>query len=124
MSVRMLGLACATIAVVFEALGQIALKKAANRSVITTASGWRIPVSIVAQQPLLIGMGLSCYLMTCILWTLALSFLPVSIVHPMGSIDLIVMLVLSRFILHEQITVRRMIGVGIILAGVILVGTN
>jgi multidrug transporter EmrE-like cation transporter len=118
-SFRGLGLSFVVASVVFEACGQILFKQAAElngdgmspRALLRTV--WR-------NQH--IGAGIFCFIIETILWTLALSYLPVSIAFPAGSLCFVVVAVFSRIVFHEQVDFMRWIGITLILGGVTLVG--
>jgi len=80
--------------------------------------GWK-----VATQPYVIG-GLSCYVVSVVVWILALSRVEVSIAYPMLSIGYVVNAVAAYFLFGEAVGVQRLIGIGIIVLGVYVVARS
>jgi multidrug transporter EmrE-like cation transporter len=80
--------------------------------------GWK-----VATQPYVIG-GLSCYVVSVVVWILALSRVEVSIAYPMLSIGYVVNAVAAYFLFGEAVGVQRLVGIGIIVLGVYVVARS
>jgi len=120
MTGRILGLSFVLASVLLEACGQTAFKQAAE----TNAAGMH-PFTLLRglwrNQPILVGIG--CFMLEALLWTLALSHLPISVAFPAGSMVFVFVALLSCIFLHEQISPSRWIGIALILGGVILVGS-
>jgi multidrug transporter EmrE-like cation transporter len=68
--------------------------------------------------------GLACYAVSVVVWILALSRVPVSVAYPMLSIGYVVNLLAARVLFAEQITLQRVAGVGVIVAGCWLVARS
>lgn len=68
--------------------------------------------------------GFLLYGFGALLMIAALRFGKLSVVHPLLCVSYIAGLFLSHFFLHEELTVYRYVGVAIIMAGVILIGTG
>jgi multidrug transporter EmrE-like cation transporter len=68
--------------------------------------------------------GLACYAVSVVVWILALSRVPVSIAYPMLSIGYVVNLVAAWALFAEQITLQRVAGIGVIVAGCWLVARS
>lgn len=119
MSARILGLSFVIASVAVEALGNIFFKQAAElngpamRPLALLRTGWQ-DKNILA--------GIACFIFEIMLWTLALSHLPVSIAFPAGSLSFVFVTMLSRIFFQEQVDVMRWTGVALIIGGVILVG--
>jgi len=120
MTGRILGLSFVLASVLVEAFGQTAFKQAAELNV----PGMR-PFALLRglwrNQRILAG--IACFVLETILWTLALRHLPISIAFPAGSMVFVFVALVSRMFLHEQVSIRRWIGIALILGGVILVGS-
>lgn len=82
---------------------------------------WKLSGGAV-NLPLLGGFVL--YGFGAILMTAALRFGKLSVVHPLLCVSYVAGLILSHFFLHEELTLFRYAGVGVIMAGVILIGTG
>jgi len=77
----------------------------------------------LALEPHILG-GLSCYVISVVVWILALSRVPVSIAYPMLSIGYVVNAIAARFLLGEAVTFGRMVGIAIIILGVFVVARS
>ena len=111
MTNKLVGIALVLLSVCIEALGQIALKKAAvsgNQQVFRVCN-W-------------IGIGLLG--VEAIIWTLALSMLEVSIAFPMGALSFVTTAILSRIILKERIETKRWCGILIIILGTVFLAMS
>ena len=121
MSPRLVGLCCVTLAVLFEALGQLSFKVGAesvyarNNTLSLLRQVWRQRVIVL---------GISFFAVEAVLWTMALRLLDVSLAFPAGSLCFVFVVVLSRLWLREQISSERWIGVSLILGGVVLIGLS
>jgi multidrug transporter EmrE-like cation transporter len=69
----------------------------------------------------LILLGLCMYGISTIFWLIALSQKDLSYVYPFIALTFIIVLLLSKFLLHENVGVYRIIGTIIIIAGLIVV---
>ena len=83
-----------------------------------------IPIGMkVAAQPAIIG-GLACYVVSVVVWILALSRVPVSIAYPMLSIGYAVNAVIAHYWFGEILVMQKMLGIGFIIIGVVLVANS
>jgi len=71
-------------------------------------------------SPVILG-ALVIYASATVLWLYILSKMPISRAYPIQALAYPVMLVLSKFLFNETISVARWIGMGIILIGVFIV---
>ena len=97
-------------------LGQIAQKFAVER--------WRIaPCSAMAKltTPWLWA-ALLCLGLGLLLWLLVLQHLEVGVAYPMLSLNFVLITLVARFIFKEQVDARHWLGVGVVMAGVLLLG--
>jgi undecaprenyl phosphate-alpha-L-ara4N flippase subunit ArnE len=119
MSSRLIGVLLVLAAVVCEAVGQLCFKHAANHARDSTRLS---AIRKVFARFEWIGAGVGCFGVEWGFWTIALTLLPVSVAQPMASVELVVITLLSRSFLKETVNLRRWAGIGLILAGVCLVG--
>jgi multidrug transporter EmrE-like cation transporter len=77
----------------------------------------------LAFEPHILG-GLACYVVSVVVWVIALSRVPVSIAYPMLSIGYVVNAVAARYLLGEALTPMRLAGIGIIVLGVFVVARS
>ena len=102
------------------------LLKSGTRAVGHFAFSWTniVPVSWqLATQPQIIG-GLTCYVVSVVVWILALSRVEVSLAYPMLSIGYVVNALLAWWLFGEAVTVERLAGIAVIIVGVALVARS
>ncbi|GGP18735.1 SMR family transporter [Silvimonas iriomotensis] len=80
--------------------------------------GWQL-----ATNPYIIT-GLSCYVISVVVWIMALSRVEVSVAYPMLSIGYVVNAVLAWQLFGEALTTQRVAGIGIIIVGVFLIARS
>jgi multidrug transporter EmrE-like cation transporter len=68
--------------------------------------------------------GLACYVVSVVVWVVALSKVPVSIAYPMLSIGYVVNAIAAYYLLGETVTPLRMAGIGVIIIGVFIVARS
>jgi multidrug transporter EmrE-like cation transporter len=111
--------------VLLNAAAQLLLK-AGSRAIsgveFTFANGWTLAERIALNPPILAG--LACYVVSVVFWILALSRVDVSIAYPMLSIGYIVTAVAGWLLFAESLSVTRVGGIFIIIAGVWLVARS
>ncbi|TAK45588.1 MAG: 4-amino-4-deoxy-L-arabinose transferase [Betaproteobacteria bacterium] len=83
-----------------------------------------VPVGLrLAFEPHIAG-GVMCYAVSLVLWILALSRSDVSVVYPMVSIGFALNAALAWWLLGEPVTPQRLLGIGVIILGVVLVARS
>ena len=80
--------------------------------------GWKL-----ATEPHIIG-GVGCYVISVIVWILALSRVEVSVAYPMLSIGYVVNALAAWYLFGEAVTLTRLAGIGVIIVGVYLVARS
>jgi multidrug transporter EmrE-like cation transporter len=80
--------------------------------------GWKI-----ATQPHILS-GIGCYVVSVVVWILALSRAEVSVAYPMLSIGYVVNAVAAWYLFGEAVTPARLAGIGIIVLGVFIVARS
>ena len=100
--------------VLLNAAAQLLLKAGTNAAPL----GLRLAI-----EPHILG-GLACYVVSVVVWVVALSRVPVSIAYPMLSIGYGVNAIAAWYLLGEALTPMRLAGIGIIVAGVFLVARS
>jgi multidrug transporter EmrE-like cation transporter len=80
--------------------------------------GWKL-----ATQPSIVG-GLACYVVSVVVWIMALSRTEVSIAYPMLSIGYVINAVAAWYLFGEAVGAQRMVGIGVIIVGVFLVARS
>lgn len=80
--------------------------------------GWQL-----ATEPHIVG-GLTCYVISVVVWIMALSRVEVSIAYPMLSIGYVVNAMAAWWLFGEAVSVTRLTGIGIIIVGVYVVSRS
>ena len=68
--------------------------------------------------------GFACYGISLFTWIATLSRLPVSVAYPLVSIGYVVNALAAWWLFGESLTMQKLIGVGFIIIGVVLVSTT
>lgn len=107
--------------VFLNALAQLLLKAGTNAIGViqlTPANWLSVGVKVATQIPIL-G-GLTCYVISVVVWIVALSRVDVTIAYPMLSIGYIVNAIGAWYFLGEVMSTERILAIGVIIVGVIL----
>jgi multidrug transporter EmrE-like cation transporter len=107
------------IGVLLNAVAQLLLKAGA-RNVgeihLTLQNFFAVGVKVASQLPI-IG-GLTCYVLSVVLWIIALSRVDVSIAYPMLSLGYVVTAVGAWYLFGEALSTQRLLAICVILVGV------
>lgn len=80
-----------------------------------------LPIGLrLATEPHIIG-ALFCYGLSVVIWILALSRVQVSIAYPMLSMGYVVNAVAAWWLFNEAFNPTKVVGIGVIIFGVILI---
>ena len=111
--------------VLLNAAAQLLLKAGTNAIGHFTFSTENIlPIGMkIASEPHILG-GLACYVISVVVWIMALSRVEVSIAYPMLSIGYLVNAIAAWYLFGEAVTIMRMTGIGIIIVGVYIVARS
>ena len=111
--------------VLLNAAAQLLLKAGTNRvGEFAFSLDNLVPIgSRLAASPFILG-GLACYVVSVVVWILALSRVPVSVAYPMLSVGYIVNAVAAWMLFGESLTVQKLVGIGFIVIGVFLVARS
>ena len=80
--------------------------------------GWKL-----ATEPHIVG-GLACYVVSVVVWIMALSRVEVSIAYPMLSVGYVVNALAAWYLFGEAVTPTRLAGIAIIIVGVFVVARS
>jgi multidrug transporter EmrE-like cation transporter len=80
--------------------------------------GWKL-----ATEPHIVA-GLACYVVSVVVWIMALSRVEVSIAYPMLSVGYVVNAIAAWYLFGEAVTPTRLAGIGIIILGVFIVARS
>jgi multidrug transporter EmrE-like cation transporter len=81
-----------------------------------------IGMKLVLNPPIIAGLG--CYVVSVVVWIMALSRVPVSVAYPMLSVGYIVNAVAAWLLFGESLTAQKLVGIGFICVGVYLVARS
>ena len=111
--------------VLLNAAAQLLLKAGTNSigEIHLTAKTLLTTAPRIALEPHIMG-GLACYAVSVIAWILALSRTEVSVAYPMLSVGYIVNAVAAWYLFGEQLNATRLLGIGVIMVGVILISRS
>jgi multidrug transporter EmrE-like cation transporter len=111
--------------VLLNALAQLLLKAGTNAvGHFAFERGNILPVGWqLATEPHIFS-GLCCYVISVIVWIMALSRVEVSIAYPMLSIGYVVNALAAWYLFGEALTPLRLLGIGIIILGVFVVARS
>ncbi|MDY7538151.1 EamA family transporter [Undibacterium sp. RTI2.1] len=104
-----------------NAIAQLLLKigTKAVGAIHLTAENW-LPIGLkLATQLPIIG-GLTCYVLSVLVWIVGLSRVDVSIAYPLLSIGYVVNAFLAWYLLGEVMSLQRILAIGVIIIGVAL----
>jgi len=111
--------------VLLNAGAQLALKAGTNRiGEFAFSLDNVVPVGLrVASSPYIL-LGLACYVVSVVVWILGLSRVPVSVAYPMLSVGYIVNAIAAWMLFGESLTAQKLVGIGMIVIGVVLVARS
>lgn len=80
-------------------------------------------VAMILQSPLIIG-GLLLYGVGALAWIMVLRRLDLSYAYPFLALNFVLITVISYFILDEHIPPLRLLGIGVIVIGILLIARS
>ena len=112
--------------VLLNAAAQLLLKAGTNAlggAIHLNASNWfGTLVKVGTQLPILAG--LACYAVSLVVWIMGLSRTDVTIAYPMLSLGYVVSAVGAWMFLGEVVPPQRMLALGVIIVGVVLLARS
>ena len=114
------------VSIAFAVAGQLTLKSAMTQVGRIGRDQVRVPVETVvraAKEPRL-WLGLTLFGISAVFWLVVLSRVPLSVAYPLVGLSYVLVVLLSKVLLHEQVPVMRWVGVAVIAAGIVLVGIS
>lgn len=114
-----------SVGVLLNASAQLGLKHAtqATGPLTVAASGALARAGTLLAVPSL-WYALAAYGVSVIVWIIGLSRVPVSQAYPLLSLGYVINLALAWWLLGEVPNIQRVLGVGVIVAGVVLVARS
>ena len=108
--------------VLLNATAQLLLKAGAGTLAgveLRASNALLIATRMLSSMPIIAG--LACYVLSVVVWILALARVEVSVAYPMLSIGYVVNAVAAWWLFGENLSGARLAGIGVILVGVWLV---
>jgi multidrug transporter EmrE-like cation transporter len=107
--------------VLLNAAAQLALKASVrDTGAIEFRASAALPTALKLSVEPWLWLGLTCYVVSVVVWILALSRVDVSIAYPMLSLGYIVNAIAAWAWLGEDMNLAKVIGIGIIILGVLV----
>ena len=104
-----------------ECTAQIGLKLG-SASVINIPFGFDWIASALASS--WVKLGILCYILAFVCWMLILDKMDLSLAFPLSGMVYVVVMAASALALHEALTPLHWVGVGLIVAGVCVMGQD
>jgi drug/metabolite transporter (DMT)-like permease len=110
--------------ILLNAIAQILMRKGMLQiGEVSLTSSFLKTMSKMIASPFLC-LSIFCYGMSVLIWMTVLSRVEVSFTYAFSSLGYVFVIVMSMFILREHISTMRIIGVGIICFGIVLVAKS
>lgn len=104
----------ALVSIMLGSVGQFILKLGAGE--IKTGNGlWTLILSFINIKMII---AVICFVVSMILWVFVLRKIELSIAYPMVSLGYVFVMLLSYYFLQEQLFFAKIMGTGLIVAGV------
>jgi multidrug transporter EmrE-like cation transporter len=111
--------------VLLNAVAQLLLKAGTNAVgafEFSAANLWPVGWKLATQPHIVAGIG--CYVVSVVVWIMALSRVEVSIAYPMLSVGYVVNAIAAWYLFGEALTPARLTGIGVIILGVFIVARS
>ncbi len=112
--------------VILNAIAQLLLKAGTNAlggAIHLTRDNWFLTsLKVATQWPIVVGM--LCYGVSLVVWILGLSRTDVTVAYPMLSLGYVIGAVGAWMFLGEVISPQRMLALGVIVLGVVLLARS
>ena len=111
--------------VLLNAIAQLLLKAGAGSLAnveLRVSNAAAIAGRLIFNVPIIAGLG--CYVLSVVVWILALARVEVSVAYPMLSLGYVVNALAAWWLFNESLSGARLAGIGIILVGVWLVARS
>lgn len=112
-------------AILFSTTGELLFKLGMNRigGFEFSADAIRAVLPRILLNPL-IWLGFLGFGLGAVFWLAVLSRVPLSLAYPILALSYFVVVIEARLILRERVTWQRLLGVGVIVVGVVIVGLS
>jgi drug/metabolite transporter (DMT)-like permease len=112
--------------VLLNACAQVLLKAGTNALGgaihLTVGNAFETFVRVASQLPILAG--LACYALSLVVWIMGLSRTDVTIAYPMLSLGYVIAAAGAWLFLGETISPQRLLAIGVIMVGVVLLARS
>jgi multidrug transporter EmrE-like cation transporter len=112
--------------VLLNACAQVLLKAGTNALGgaihLTMSNAFETFIRVASQLPILAG--LACYALSLVVWIMGLSRTDVTIAYPMLSLGYVVAAAGAWLFLGEAVSLQRMVAIGVIMIGVVLLARS
>ena len=112
--------------VLLNACAQVLLKAGTNALggaiSLTVGNAFETFVRVATQLPILAG--LACYALSLVVWIMGLSRTDVTIAYPMLSLGYVIAAAGAWLFLGETISPQRLVAIGVIMVGVVLLARS
>lgn len=108
-----------------NAVAQLLLKAGTNAvgAIHLTAQNWfATGIKLASQVPIIAG--LSCYVLSVVVWIIGLSRVDVTIAYPLLSLGYIINAIGAWYFLGEAVSLQRLLAIAVIIAGVALLARS
>jgi len=122
---RPIDFAVLSFGVLLNAFAQLGLKAATRVTgplIVPGGGTWYRALELITVPSL--WFALSAYGLSVVVWLVGLSRVPVSQAYPMLSMGYVINIGLAWWLLGEMPNAQRVIGIGVIVAGVVLVASS
>jgi drug/metabolite transporter (DMT)-like permease len=122
---RVIDFAVLSLGVLLNALAQLGLKAATRVTgplITGQGSAWNRALELITVPSL--WYALAAYGLSVVVWLVGLSRVPVSQAYPLLSMGYVINIGLAWWLLGEVPNAQRVIGIGVIVAGVVLVARS
>ncbi|MEO8599382.1 MAG: EamA family transporter [Burkholderiaceae bacterium] len=109
------------VGICLNAVAQLLLKAGTNAvgAIHLTAENWfDTAIKLATQLPIIAG--LTCYVISVVVWIIGLSRVDVTIAYPLLSLGYIINAIGAWYFLGEMVSAQRILAIGVIIVGVIL----
>lgn len=112
------------IPVTAAAIGQMILKIGMNQVGSVQFSNGFVPMIVKMFTNKFVFGGLALFGLNAILWLMVLAKEKLSFAYPMVAFAYVVTIMLSKFVLHEEIPPLRWAGLAVIIVGILLIAKS
>ena len=125
-TIGVIALAVMAASVVFAVAGQYTLKRAMEEVGAIRIADVKSPVETlgrVVTEPK-VWIGLLLFGCSAAFYLIVLSRIPLSVAYPLGGMQYLIVVGISRFLLHEEVPTLRWLGVTVVTLGILMIGLS